>query len=142
MNAEAAPTSYKVIAIVALIWNILGLLAFVAHLLITPDIIAAMPEARQALYLNAPGWLNVAFGSAVIGGTLGALGLVLKKSWSIPLLIVSLIGVLAQHYHSFFMSNTFDVLGQSAMVMPIVVIAICVFLVWFALNAKKKGYLS
>ena len=41
-------------------------------------------------------WVTGAFAIAVFGGTLGCIGLLMLKSWSKLLLLISLLGVLAQ----------------------------------------------
>ena len=73
---------------------------------------------------------------------MGSLGLVMKKIWAIPLLEVSLLGVLAQNYHTFFASNSIEVLGQAAIGMPIMVIIIAVLLIILGFKMKNKGVLA
>ena len=141
-ESQTIPTWYTPVTVVALIWNLLGFMAFVSHLMMTPETIATLPPAEQELYTNAPGWLIYAFGIAVIGGSLGSLGLVMKKIWAIPLLEVSLLGVLAQNYHTFFASNSIEVLGQAAIGMPIMVIIIAVLLIILGFKMKNKGVLA
>ena len=127
---------------VALVWNLLGVMAFAAHLSMTPEILANLPSEQRQLYESAPAWLNYAFGIAVIGGALGCVGLLMKKYWAFYLFVASLVGVLAQNLHSFFLSNTFEVMGKQAMIMPIVVILIAIGLVFFARMMQSKNILS
>ena len=103
---------------------------------------AALPEAERALYESTPSWATGAFAFAVFGGALGCLALLLRKAWATPVLIVSLIGVLVQMFHSFFISKAFDVYGPGKMVMPIMVIVIAFFLVWTARCARREGWIG
>lgn len=135
------PVWFWLIAVVALLWNLAGLAAFVMHMMMTPEALAALPEAEQALYTQAPEWLDAAFGIAVVGGTLGAIMLLLKNIFAVALFSLSLLGVLAQNSYSFFMSDTFAVLGNHAMIMPLVVIAISCFLMWYCIQLKCVGLL-
>jgi len=41
-----------------------------------------------------------------------------------------------------FMSNTTEAYGPGGMIMPIMVLVITFFLVWFSKNATAKGWLS
>ena len=132
---------FWVIAVIALLWNLAGLAAFAMHVMMTPETLAAMPEAEQALYTQAPDWFNAAFGIAVIGGTLGAIMLLLKNIFAVTLFSISLLGVLAQNSYSFLMSDTFAVLGNEAMIMPITVIIISAFLMWYSIQLKCAGLL-
>ncbi|MGX5202476.1 hypothetical protein [Aliikangiella sp. IMCC44632] len=139
---KKSKAAVKTINIIALIWNILGLMAFIMHLSMSPEMISQLPPEQQALYTNVPDWLEIAFGAAVIGGTLGCIALLIGNAFAVPLFIISLIGVLAQNYHSFFMSNTFEVMGNSAMVMPILVILIAIYLVVYSLKLRKEEHIK
>ena len=66
------PTWFYLIAALALLWNLAGCTAFVADLQLTPEDLARLPEAQQALYRERPLWALVATGVAVIGGALDA----------------------------------------------------------------------
>jgi len=59
----------------------------------------------------------------------------------LPLFLLSLLGVLAQNYHYFFMSNAVEVFGVQAVAMPSMVIVIGVLLIMLAARAKAKGWL-
>jgi hypothetical protein len=48
--------------------------------------------------------------AAVSLGFLGSIGLVLRKAWSKSVLVISLISVIIQMYHSFFVANSLDYL--------------------------------
>ena len=46
----STPTWFKVVAVLALLWNLLGCLAFFSDLRISPEDLAKLPEAQQALW--------------------------------------------------------------------------------------------
>ena len=107
--------------------------------LATEEMIAAMPEEQQAEFLiEYPAWYTAAFALAVFGGALGALALLLKKKWAKPLFVLSAIAAIVQHAYLF---ATVEMSG-AGIVMPIMVIVVCVFLVYYAHSAIKKGYIS
>lgn len=138
------PTWFWIVAIAALLWNLLGVLAFAVdiHLKSTPAALAQLPAEQRVLYENVPIWATVAYAVAVFGGVLGSLMLVLKKRLALPLLVLSLVGVLVQFSHAFFFSDTFKALGNNAMIMPMVVIVIAVLLVWFARLSIARGWIG
>lgn len=143
MTSEStAPKWFSVVAWVAFVWNLLGLAAFVKHMLMTPEMIASLPEAEQGLYESLPMWVIIAFGMAVIGGSLGSLLLAFKKSMSLYVLILSVIGVCVQMYHSFFIIDSVAVYGPGSAVMPGMVLVIAFALVWLANDAKSKRWIS
>lgn len=136
------PLWFWIVSGVCFVWNLMGAVAFVMQMAMSPETLATLPEAERALYETLPAWATAAFAAAVFGGTLGCLGLLLKKAWAVPMFVVSLVGVLVQMGHSFFMSNSFEVYGPGAMVMPIMVIIIAFLLVYLARVANEKGWLS
>ena len=77
---------------------------------------------------------------AVNGGALGCLLLLLKRNLAGLFLQFSLAGVAVQMFHSFFMSNSFEVFGPGGMVMPVMVIIIAVYLVMLAAKAKADHW--
>jgi hypothetical protein len=138
----ALPSSFKIIAGVALAWNILGLIAYLMDVMMSPEAVAALPEAERTLRDSMPVWATAGYATAVHAGTFGSLGLVLKKAWSVPLLIASLAGIVVQQIYIFFMSNAIEVYGAATMVFPVLVLLIGIYLVWYSRSAKQKGWIS
>lgn len=133
---------FWILSVLALIWNLMGVMAYLAQAFITEEALDALPETERALYDAQPAWVTAAFAIAVFGGTLGCIALLLRKKWARPVLLISLIGILAQMSHAFFISNNFEVYGPGGLVMPILVIIIGVGLVLMARSAQTKGWIK
>lgn len=116
------PKWLKPFAWVMVIWNLMGVMAFVMHIMITPEQLATLPEAEQALYRNAASWAVIVFAIAVFAGTAGSLALAFRHILALPLLIFSLVGVLLQQIHSFVIQDSLAVYGSAAVIMPAVVV--------------------
>tara|TARA_R110000744_G_scaffold377073_1_gene491805 strand:+ start:339 stop:788 length:450 start_codon:yes stop_codon:yes gene_type:complete len=138
----ALPNWFNVAAILALVWNLLGVMAFVSHMTITPEMIAELPLAEQDLYAAVPLWATAAFAVAVFCGALGSLALLMKKSICYPLFVASFAGVVVQMFHSFFISNSFEVYGPGGTIMPIMLIVITLLLVRFAAKGNSNNWFS
>ncbi len=136
------PKWFTVSAVLALVWNLMGVMAFISQMMMTPEMIAKLPQAEQALYTSVPLWATIAFACAVLGGALGSLALLMKKTLAKPLLILSLIGVTVQMFHSFVISNSFEVFGPGGAIMPAMVVIIAIALVRLAGKAKVKNWLT
>lgn len=54
------PTWLKTVAWAALVWNLLGVIAFATQALMTPDMISQLPQEQQAAYSNTPLWARQA----------------------------------------------------------------------------------
>ncbi|MBD0849447.1 hypothetical protein [Maribacter arenosus] len=137
------PVWYWIVSVVALLWNLMGAMAYLSQAYMSDEVKAALPAERMELMENMPAWATAAFAFAVWGGVLGCLGLLLRKKWAKPVLVVSLIGILIQMGYSFFMTNAVEVYGTvEGVVMPIIVIVIGIGLVLFSKSALNKGWLS
>jgi hypothetical protein len=136
------PGWFKVVAIMALLWNLLGCLAFASDLSLSPDDVARLSESQQALYAARPAWAVIATGIAVIGGALGCIGLLLRKKWAIVLFALSLIGILAQDFGLFVLADGVKLAGPAAVAMQAVVLVIGVWLLVFSRKSAARGWLG
>ncbi|AGA77159.1 hypothetical protein [Echinicola vietnamensis] len=142
MTKVSIPIWFWAVTGTLLLWNLLGVGSFFMHVSMTEEAIAALPKTEQELYAVYPTWALVAFAVAVFGGVLGCIGLLLRKKWAKYILILSLIGIIIQMFHSLIIARAMEVYGPGAVVMPIMVIVIAVFLVWMANFSVKRGWLT
>ena len=73
---------YWLVAVAMLAWNGMGVMAYIAQTTMTPETLAALPEAERAVYANMPAWVTAAFAFAVFGGAAGCLLLLLRSRWA------------------------------------------------------------
>ena len=141
-STNKLPTSFYIISGAALVWNLLGVMAYVMQVTMSQEAMNALPEAERMLLENAPVWATSAFAIAVNGGALGCLLLLLRQTWAFPVLVASLVGVLVQMYHSIFIADSIEVYGPGGMIMPAMILVIAIFLVWYSKYAKEKGWIN
>jgi len=139
---NTSPTWFKVVAVLALIWNLLGCIAFASDMRLSPDDIASLPEAQQALYAARPGWAVAATAVAVIGGLLGCIGLLLGKRWAFIVLVLSLVGILVQDFGLFVLIRGASLAGSTAVVMQAIVLAVGIYLVLLSRKGIARGWLN
>ena len=140
-DQEKTPTWFKVVAILAIVWNFMGLIAFFMQITMSVETLAAMPEADRTLYENTPIWATAGFAVAVITGTLGSAGLWLRKKWAHPVFLLSLIGVIVQQTYIFFISGMMKSAAVSSMVMPVMILLIAILLLFYSKRMIKQGWL-
>ncbi|MCB0457946.1 MAG: hypothetical protein R2776_07215 [Flavobacteriaceae bacterium] len=136
------PALFWVIAVIALIWNGMGAMAYIGQQMMTPEALEMLPEAERALYNDIPVWVTSAFAIAVWGGVLGAILMLLRKKLAKTIFLISLLGIIVQMIYNFFISGAMDVYGPGGMIMPVMVIIIGIFLVWYCTQATTKGWLK
>jgi hypothetical protein len=96
MEGVKAPMWFYFVATFSLLWNIMGFLAFVIQMTITPEAMTQMSPDQIKLYESTPVGVDLIFGFAVVSGVLGCLLLILRKSLSYKVLLASLVAVFVQ----------------------------------------------
>jgi hypothetical protein len=138
---EQAPKWFRPVAIAALLWNLLGCAAYLSDVMLTPEDVAKMTAAQQALYAARPAWSVAATAVAVWGGAAGCLGLIVRKRWAVPLLIVSLAGVIVQDASLLALSGVAAQTAPAALVLQGLVLLIAISLVLLARKAAARGWI-
>jgi hypothetical protein len=136
----ASPKWLRPVAVVALIWNLLGCAAYLADVTLTPADVAKMTPDQQALYAARPAWAVGATAVAVWFGAAGSVGLMLRKKWSVPLLLASLAGLIVQDAALFGFAAS--KVGPLAVVLQLLVLIIAIGLVMLARKGTRQGWLS
>ena len=143
-ESTKVPTSFWVIAGVALVWNLFGMLAYYLQVTATPEMLAEMyeTEAEIAFMTGIPAWATSAQAVAVTFGVLGCVLLLARKRIAKALFVVSLAGILVQNAYGFILGNGLETFGATALVLPVVVIVVAIGLVIFSARAAEKGWLT
>lgn len=142
MTNQKLPTLFWVIAIAALLWNLMGVFSFFAHTMISEEALAALPEAERALYNTAPTWQKIVFAIAVFSGLLGSIGLIMRKEWCVPLFVICLISVAIQMSYQILGTEAMEVYGPQAAIMPVLVIVIAAYLLYYSRQCRERGWLN
>lgn len=142
-SSTKIPKWFWVVAIIFLLWNIMGVLSFFAHTFITEEAMATLPENERALYGQYPFWVTIIFAIAIFFGLFGAIALLLKKKIAKLAFIISLCAIIPQMIHNMFFTTSIEVYGLvQAAIMPTLVVVFGIFLVWFSYYGIKKNWLK
>lgn len=134
-------TIFWIIGILALLWNIIGVAQYLIQVYMTEELIQTLPKADQEWFNNVPAWATAAFAIAVFAGLFACIGLLFKKSWSVALFTLSFIAVLVQQVYNFFIQDFVELSG-ARLFMPIVILLISGFLMWYSKGLKIKNFLK
>ena len=143
MNATAAagtPLWFRIVAILALLWNLVGAWSYLAHVHVVPPMEEMTPE-QVALEASVPVWVTAAFAVAVFSALVGSIGLVLGRAWAQSLLLLSLLCILVQMGWMMFVSDAVAVHGNQALILPAFIILVALLLVWAANTGVRRGWL-
>lgn len=130
------PIWFWIISAIALIWNAMGINAYLQQAYNTESYQAMYTAEQQEIVANLPSWVTAVFAIAVFSGTIAAIGLLLRKKWSKSLWLISLIGVIIQMGYLLIYGL------ESNLIMTIMIIVFALFFVWFSRLAVSKAWLS
>lgn len=144
MNTRVSPpTWFWVIAGLALLWNLMGVYAYIMQVTMSPAEMAVQYTQAEQDYLNSvPAWATGAFAIAVFAGVIGAVGLLLRKAWAHAAFVVSLLGAVVQNAYGYIIADAASIFSSSAIVMSILVLVILLFLIGFARKARTKRWIT
>lgn len=142
MKNDKSPTWFRVVTILAVIWNALGIVAYLMEVTMSPASLAALPPEQRELYETTPGWVTGAFALAVFAGFAGSVALAMRRRVALPLLVVSLAAAVLQMAYQFGVAKAASIMGPASMIMPAVIVFIGAGLVWLCLHARRRGWIA
>lgn len=140
-SGPARPRAFWWVAVLALAWNLIGLAMFGMQVTMDEAQLAALSEADRQVYLATPLWVEVAFGFAVIGGVLGALGLLLRRRWAVSMFAISLLALLVQFAGAYLATPAWQAYGAAGLAMPALLLVVALALLAYARRAAAGGWL-
>jgi len=132
------PTWFWIVALLGLVWELFGVVMYLMHVGVLPNN-AEMSEAERSLMESSPVWVTGLFAIGVFAGALGTLGLVLRKRWAKPLLVLSLIAVILQFGGWLLATDAITIIGPSVFIMPATIVAVAILLAWLATVGVRRG---
>lgn len=136
-----ASTPQRWVSLLLLLWSLAGIAAFTSQFSMTAADIAKLPQAQQDMWGSMPGWAWTAYGAAVFAALLGAISLVMRRGWAVPLYAISLVALLVQFSYPFIIAGGLQTLGMSALAFPAFIILMGVIALLLARRWRAAGML-
>jgi hypothetical protein len=137
---SGVPAWFWAAAIAALLFECLGCYFYLAEVRLTPEQIATLPLDQAALLNARPAWYYAAFGTAVWVGLAGTLGLLLRRAWAVPALLISLVAVVIQ-FSAILIVPDMRTVTSDALLGPFLIIVVCYGILLLARLARRRGWL-
>jgi hypothetical protein len=132
------PTWFLAAALLAVVWNAFGVAMYLSSVGVFGDPMAGLSEEERAIASAIPAWIKGAFAIGTFAGLAGSVGLLLGRSWSLPVLVLSMIALLILEGWIVFVSNAVEIHGLAV---PIAVSVGAILLVLLARYAQRGGLL-
>jgi hypothetical protein len=145
MTEEAAnrivstpPAWYWLAALAALLFEGAGAYLYANSLTLDP---ASLPLDQRAVFEATPQWMTIAWGLAIAAGVLGAVGLLIRRRFAEPLLLVSLLAVVVQFSGIFLVRQLRELTPEDHLIVPVVILLLSYGIWQLAKLAKRRGWL-
>ena len=144
MNTTTKPnTAFWIIAVFALLWNLIGVYLWLyEYFLITDEVRATLPQEQVEIMASAPIWSMYVYGLAVITGLLASVFLLMLKKLVVAVFLLPLMAVLILQLYWIFAMGTIEKLGPQSLFMPLIVIALAIFEYFYSMGAARNGWLT
>ena len=137
--SDNPPAWFRILALLAVVWNLFGVAMYLKSVGIFGDPMVGLSAAEQAAAASIPGWITGAFAIGTFTGLAGTLGLVMRKRWAWPVLLLSLVALVILEGWIVFFSGALEMFGLAV---PVSVTAIAVLLAWMAHHGRQRGWLG
>jgi hypothetical protein len=139
-----APWHLWVVGIVGILWNGFGGYDYVMTNTGGEAYLRSMnvDEAMIGYVMAMPAWMTGVWAIGVWGGLIGVVLLLLRRKWALYAFAASLAGFLTSLLYYYALSNGAEVMGMESRWLNGAILAGCLFFLWYAWFATKRGYLQ
>lgn len=131
MSDRKPPFVFWAIAVVGLLWNLIGCWNFIVQS--NQEAVARMPDVYRLIIENRPVWATAGFAVSVFAGAVGAVLMLLKRKIANAVFGLSLIGTCVTFYF------TFRVLGIEPATLSALLMSFALLV--FSNVAGRRGWL-
>ena len=130
------------IAILFLLWNLIGAFAFVSQAMVDPAALTRTDPYMAHQFATMPLWAWAIYAVAILGSVAASTALAMGRAIAIPLYWLSLAALVAQVARGFLITDLLAVEGPGAAGIPALVALIAIGEIAFATRLRRMGLLS
>ncbi|MGB3146063.1 MAG: hypothetical protein WBB24_18340 [Maribacter sp.] len=135
------PKWFWVLGVLALFWNLLGVMAYIDELIVTKEELKGYDEYDRYFYEVKPFWVKIAYTISVFGGTLGSVALLMRSKTAILFFILSFLGILILQSFILFFTDAIALFGTNQLAFPVMIFLVGMVLVILSTYANKREWL-
>lgn len=139
---QRRPGWFTTLAILLLIWAVLGVMSFGAHVFLGEKLAAEQGAWDLAYHRALPGWFAWDYAVATLAALAGAITLLMRSRLAVPFYGLSLAGVVLQFGYVFLATDLLAHKGAAATVpFPAFIALMGVGQIAVAMLARRRGWL-
>ena len=133
------PAWFWALAVGAILFEGAGAFLFANSLMLDP---ATLPLDQRAIYDATPQWMTIAWAVAIGTGLIGAVGLLLRRRFAEPALLLSVIAVAVQFSGIFLVRQLRELTPEDHLLVPVIILVLAYALWQAAKLSRRKGWLN
>lgn len=138
---QKTPVHLWIIGILALLWNLVGAFDYTATQLRIESYMSHFTTQQLEYFYGFPAWMDAAWAIAVWASLLGAIALLLRRSWAVGLFGAAIAGLLVSTIYNFVLMNGAEVMGDFAVKFTTAIWVIAVLLFLYARAMHNRDVL-
>jgi len=136
-----APIHLWIVAVLALLWNLMGVFDYLATQLELDFYMSQFSEDQLAYFYGFPKWVVAGWAFGVWGALAGSIGLLMRRKWSVWAFAVSLAGMVISSVYTLLLSDGATMMGAGGVAFSVVIWIVAIFLLWYSWSQSEKGVL-
>jgi len=142
-TASGTPKHLWVVGIIALLWNAMGAWDYIATETRNEAYMSSFTPEQLEFFYGFPAWVVALWAIAVWGGVLGTVLLLMRKTWAVPVFLVSFVAMVITAFHNFVLSNGLEVMGDPfALAFTAVIFLVSLGLYLYSRAMAQRGVLA
>jgi len=133
------PAWYWPVAIAALLFELSGAYLLANSLMLDP---ASLPLDQRTVYEATPQWMTYVWAVAIATGLIGAVGLILRRRFAEPLLLISLLAAVVQFSGILLDGKLRELTPEEQLIVPVVILLLAYGIWQMAKVARRRGWLA
>jgi hypothetical protein len=141
-EGRRTPWHLWLVGVVGILWNAFGAFDYTMTELQGEVWLrqVGMTDAQIAYAEAMPAWMTAVWAIGVWGALLGTL-LLARRRWAYPVFVASLAAYVMSLIYAYGLSNGSQVMPANTWMMQVVILAGCLFFVWYSRMMAKRGVL-
>jgi len=135
------PRHLWIVGVLALVWNAFGCTDFSMTVTRNPEWLAPLSPEMIDWLDAAPSWTIVTWALGVWGGLAGSLLLLLRSRWAVAAFTISLLGLAVNQIYPFVSEVPAMLTSPASIGITLVIWAVALFLLWYAVRLRNAGVL-
>lgn len=142
VQATKTPRHLWIIGIVALVWNLIGALDYLMTQTKNEAYMGRFTMEQLEFFYGIPAWAVAFWATAVWGGVVGTILLLMRKKSAMPVFVVSFVCMLVSMIYNYGIAGGADIMGGTGVFFSVVVFIVALVLVVYSCKMAGKGVLT